>query len=92
MAGAWKDGKGIKTQRGARREFKVKQTSGKITSTIGKRHAGLTVVTGLALRILFLSCGRKVIAASETQPDGRALRSRKEIRNRGMGCGNVLQN
>lgn len=62
------------------------------SSTIGKRHAGLTLVTGLALRILFLSCGRKVIAASETQPDGRALRSRKEIRNRGMGCDNVLQN
>lgn len=59
--------------------------SGKIILPLGKRHAELTLVTGLALRILSISCGNKVRAASETQANGRALRNREGYRNTGLG-------
>lgn len=70
----------------------MEEIPGKIILTLGKRHTGVTLVTGMALRILFTSCGSKVRATSETQIDGRALRNRQGTRNRDLGCDNVLQN
>lgn len=65
------------------------EIEGTVTSilTLGKRHTGFCLLTGMVLRILFISCGRKVRAASETQTDGRAPRSRHGTKHRGSGCG-----
>lgn len=61
-----------------------------IILTLGNRCTGLCLLPGLVLRILFISCGRKVRAASETQTDGRAPGSRHRARHRVPGCGSVL--
>lgn len=61
-----------------------------IILTLGNRHAGLSLLTGLVLRILFISCGRKKgKSCLWTQANGRAPKSRLRTKHRSPGCFNT---
>lgn len=80
-----------KDQKGEVRKMRIPHGRNREDDTDpGKTHAGLTVVTGLVLRILSLSGGRKSYLSNPEQ--WQRFKSRQRIENRGLGCNDMFQN